>query len=97
MKRTAAGSMKANLDRKTGVYKYGYANLMRDALPNASFLGFTGTPVSAEDRVVLYLAITSQFVDIQDAVDDGATVLFTMNPAGKSSINRRRGGAVRSG
>lgn len=40
--------MKANLDRKTGVYKYGYAKHMRDALPNASFLGFTGTPVSAE-------------------------------------------------
>ncbi|EOJ8805301.1 type I restriction endonuclease subunit R, partial [Escherichia coli] len=67
--------MKANLDRKTGVYKYGYAKHMRDALPNASFLGFTGTPVSAEDRDTR--AVFGDYVsiyDIQDAVDDGATV-----------------------
>ena len=67
--------MKANLDRTTGVYKYGYAKHMRDALPNASFLGFTGTPVSAEDRDTR--AVFGDYVsiyDIQDAVDDGATV-----------------------
>lgn len=67
--------MKANLDRETGIYKYGYAKHMRDALPNASFLGFTGTPVSAEDRDTR--AVFGDYVsiyDIQDAVDDGATV-----------------------
>ncbi|MCV5625780.1 DEAD/DEAH box helicase family protein, partial [Escherichia coli] len=61
--------IKANLDRKTGVYKYGYAKHMRDALPNASFLGFTGTPVSAEDRDTR--AVFGDYVsiyDIQDAV-----------------------------
>ena len=35
----------AALDKKTGKYVYGFAKHMRDALPNASFIGFTGTPI----------------------------------------------------
>ncbi len=34
----------ARLDKEKGTYKFGYAKHMRDALPNASFIGFTGTP-----------------------------------------------------
>lgn len=67
--------LSATLDRKTGGYKYGYAKHMRDALPNASFMGFTGTPVSDEDKDTR--AVFGDYVsiyDIQDAVDDGATV-----------------------
>ncbi|MDX4945939.1 type I restriction endonuclease subunit R [Providencia manganoxydans] len=63
------------LDRETGEYKYGYAKHMRDALPNASFMGFTGTPVSSVDKDTR--AVFGEYVsiyDIQDAVDDGATV-----------------------
>ena len=53
----------------------GYARHMRDALPNASFVGFTGTPIELEDantRAVFgdYISI----YDIQRSVDDGATV-----------------------
>ena len=53
----------------------GYARHMRDALPNASFIGFTGTPVELQDantRAVFgdYISV----YDIQRAVDDGATV-----------------------
>jgi len=53
----------------------GYARHMRDALPNASFIGFTGTPIEQADantRAVFgdYISI----YDIQQAVDDGATV-----------------------
>ena len=48
---------------------------MRDALPNASFMGFTGTPIASEDKDTR--AVFGDYVsiyDIQDAVDDGATV-----------------------
>ena len=58
-----------------GQYKYGYAKHMRDALPNASFIGFTGTPISSVDKDTR--AVFGDYVsiyDIQDAVDDGATV-----------------------
>ena len=53
----------------------GYARSMRDALPNASFIGFTGTPIELTDantRAVFgdYISI----YDIQQAVEDGATV-----------------------
>ena len=53
----------------------GFARHMRDALPNASFIGFTGTPIELEDantRAVFgdYISI----YDIQRAVEDGATV-----------------------
>ena len=48
---------------------------MRDALKNASFIGFTGTPIAQEDKDTR--AVFGEYVsvyDIQDAVDDGATV-----------------------
>ncbi len=48
---------------------------MRDALNNASFIGFTGTPIAQEDKDTR--AVFGEYVsvyDIQDAVDDGATV-----------------------
>ena len=53
----------------------GYAHHMREALPNASFIGFTGTPVELKDantRAVFGEHIS--IYDIQRAVDDGATV-----------------------
>lgn len=56
-------------------YVFGFAKHMRDALPGASLIGFTGTPISSEDRDTQ--AVFGGYVsvyDIQDAVDDGATV-----------------------
>lgn len=58
-----------------GEYRTGYAKHLRDALPNASFIGFTGTPISLEDKDTQ--EVFGRYVsiyDIQDAVDDGATV-----------------------
>ncbi|EHK9051441.1 type I restriction endonuclease subunit R [Vibrio vulnificus] len=58
-----------------GKYKFGYAKHMRDAIPFASFIGFTGTPISIDDKDTR--AVFGGYVsiyDIQDAVDDGATV-----------------------
>tara|TARA_R110001599_G_scaffold82854_2_gene222834 strand:+ start:26739 stop:29921 length:3183 start_codon:yes stop_codon:yes gene_type:complete len=66
---------KAKFNPKTGEYTYGYSKYMRDALPNASFIGFTGTPISAVDKDTqsVFGGYVSVY-DIQDAVDDGATV-----------------------
>ena len=53
----------------------GFARHMRDALPNASFIGFTGTPIEKEDRNTR--AVFGDYIsiyDIQRAVEDGATV-----------------------
>ncbi|PIR00358.1 MAG: DEAD/DEAH box helicase [Nitrospinae bacterium CG11_big_fil_rev_8_21_14_0_20_45_15] len=66
--------LKAKLS-KDGTYKYGYAKHMRDAVPNAAFIGFTGTPISFEDKDTR--SVFGEYVsiyDIQDAVKDGATV-----------------------
>ena len=53
----------------------GFARHMRDALPNASFIGFTGTPIEKDDRNTR--AVFGDYIsiyDIQRAVEDGATV-----------------------
>ncbi len=53
----------------------GFAKHMRDALPNASFIGFTGTPIEKHDRNTI--AVFGDYIDIYDieqAVNDGATV-----------------------
>ncbi len=66
---------RAVLDKKTGRYKYGFAKHLRDALKNATFIGFTGTPIEDGDHDTRN--VFGEYVsiyDIQDAVDDGATV-----------------------
>jgi len=82
--------LKARLDTKTGKYIYGFAKHMRDAIPNASFIGFTGTPISMEDKDTR--AVFGDYVsiyDIQDAVDDGATVpIYYESRLAKLDINR---------
>lgn len=65
----------AKLDAATGARRYGYAHYLRQALPNASFAGFTGTPIEAAD--VNTPAVFGEYVDIYDisrAVEDKATV-----------------------
>lgn len=79
----------ATLDGKTGRYKFGYAKHLRDALPNASFIGFTGTPIATDDKDTR--AVFGDYVsiyDIQDAVEDGATVpIFYESRLAKLDIN----------
>jgi type I restriction enzyme R subunit len=65
----------ARIERGTGNRAYGFAKYMRDALPNASFIGFTGTPIEKSD--VNTPAVFGDYIDIYDisrAVEDGATV-----------------------
>lgn len=66
---------RARIEQKTGQIAYGFAKYMRDALPNASFIGFTGTPIEKED--VNTPAVFGEYIDVYDisrAVEDGATV-----------------------
>ena len=61
--------------KNDGKVTYGYAQYLRDALPEATFVAFTGTPVSLEDRDTR--AVFGDYVhiyDVEQAVKDGATV-----------------------
>jgi type I restriction enzyme, R subunit len=65
----------AKTDLKTGDVKFGYAKYMRDALPNASYIGFTGTPIEFDDKSTP--AVFGDYIDIYDmsrAVEDKSTV-----------------------
>jgi len=66
---------KASVDIEKGDINVGFAQHLRDALPNASFIGFTGTPVDLDDRSTR--SVFGDYIsvyDIQRAVEDGATV-----------------------
>lgn len=61
--------------KKTGEISYGFSKHLRDALPKASYLGFTGTPIELGDKNTK--AVFGDYIDIYDisrAVEDGATV-----------------------
>lgn len=81
---------RAVLDKKSGKYKYGFAKHLRDGLKNATFVGFTGTPIEAGDHDTR--AVFGEYVsiyDIQDAVDDGATVpIFYESRLAKLNLNQ---------
>jgi type I restriction enzyme R subunit len=68
---------------------YGFAKYLRDALPNATYLGFTGTPIEKTD--VNTTAVFGNYVDIYDiaqAVEDGATVrIFYESRLAKVSLS----------
>ena len=71
-------------------YTFGYSKHLRDALPRASFIGFTGTPIDITDKDTR--AVFGGYVsiyDIQDAVDDGATVpIYYESRLAKLNINK---------
>ncbi|MCP4143979.1 MAG: type I restriction endonuclease subunit R, partial [bacterium] len=55
---------KAKFNITTGKYTFGYSKHLRDALPNASFIGFTGTPISQDDKDTR--AVFGDYVSIYD-------------------------------
>ena len=66
--------LKERVDAKTGEIKVGTARIIRDSLPNATYIGFTGTPIAAKDRNTR--EVFGDYIDIYDmtqAVEDGAT------------------------
>lgn len=66
--------LKETVDAKSGELKIGTARVIRDSLPNATYIGFTGTPISVKDRNTR--EVFGDYIDIYDmtqAVEDGAT------------------------
>lgn len=66
---------KAKISQDTGEISYGFAKHLRDALPGASFIGFTGTPIEETD--VNTPAVFGDYIDVYDiqrGVEDEATV-----------------------
>ena len=62
------------VDKETGKIKIGSARIIRNSLPNATYIGFTGTPISTKDKSTR--EVFGNYIDIYDmtqAVDDGAT------------------------
>lgn len=62
------------IDEKTGKIKVGFARIIRKTLPNATYIGFTGTPISEKDRSTR--EVFGNYIDIYDitqSVEDGAT------------------------
>ncbi|MBQ7501556.1 type I restriction endonuclease subunit R [bacterium] len=65
---------KEKIDTATGKIKTGLARIIRGSLPNATYIGFTGTPVALKDRVTC--EVFGDYIDVYDmtqAVEDGAT------------------------
>lgn len=81
--------LEGKLDRETGEWKYGMAKYMRDSLPNATFIGFTGTPIDFNDKSTV--EVFGDYIDIYDmtqAVEDGATVpIYYENRTAKLKLN----------
>ena len=81
--------LEGKLNRETGEWKYGMAKYMRDSLPNATFIGFTGTPIDFDDRSTV--EVFGEYIDIYDmtqAVEDGATVpIYYENRTAKIKLN----------
>lgn len=62
------------VDEKSGKIKVGAARVIRNSLPNATYIGFTGTPISTKDKSTR--EVFGDYIDIYDmtqAVEDGAT------------------------
>ncbi|MDY5002132.1 MAG: type I restriction endonuclease subunit R [Eubacteriales bacterium] len=66
--------LKEKVDAATGKIKLGTARVIRNSLPNATYIGFTGTPISMKDRSTR--EVFGSYIDVYDmtqAVEDGAT------------------------
>ena len=66
--------LEEKIDPKTGRVTIGTARIIRDSLPNATYIGFTGTPISEKDRSTR--EVFGDYIDVYDmtqAVEDGAT------------------------
>ena len=66
--------LEEKVEAKTGRVILGTARIIRDSLPNATYIGFTGTPISSKDRSTI--EVFGDYIDIYDmtqAVEDGAT------------------------
>ncbi len=75
------GEVRVDEDTGEQFTAYGYAKYLRQALPNASFIGFTGTPIAEDDRNTT--AVFGELIhtyDMQQAKEDGAVVGIQYEP-----------------
>ena len=81
---------KFDLDK--GEMKYGYAKYLREALPNATYIAFTGTPIETTDKSTY--GVFGDLIDVYDmtqAVDDGATVkIYYESRLAKVQLDERK-------
>lgn len=81
--------MDAKVNQKSGKVTYGFAKHLRDALPEATFIGFTGTPIEEQDKSTR--EVFGSEIDVYDmtqSVEDGATVkLFYESRLAKLSLD----------
>ena len=81
--------LNARIDQKTGAVKYGFAHYLHEAFPNASFIAFTGMPISMVDRDTQ--SVFGGYIDVYDmkqAQEDGATVpIYYENRLAKLGLN----------
>ncbi len=81
--------LNATVDQKSGKIKYGFAHYLHEAFPKASFIAFTGTPISMLERDTQ--AVFGTYIDIYDmkqAQEDGATVpILYENRLAKLELN----------
>ncbi|MDO4977507.1 MAG: HsdR family type I site-specific deoxyribonuclease, partial [Eubacteriales bacterium] len=81
--------LEGKFDMVKGDWKYGMAHHMRKGLPNATFIGFTGTPIDFTDKSTT--EVFGDYIDIYDmtqAVEDGATVpIYYENRTAKIKLN----------
>lgn len=67
--------IEGKFDLESGEMKYGYAKYLRESLPNATYIAFTGTPIETTDKSTY--GVFGDLIDVYDmtqAVEDGATV-----------------------
>ena len=83
---------KARLDSRIGRMKYGLAKHMREALPNAGYLGLTGTPISEDDKDTQ--AVFGEYVDLRPRLSFGTRRSFV---AFARRAKERRSPGVRTG
>ena len=97
MRRTVAVRLRRDADRRRAA-KCGFAKHLRDALPNATYIGFTGTPIETNDKSTR--AVFGNYIDVYDltqAVEDGATVkIYYESRLAKVELTRRTRGAGRA-
>ncbi len=81
----------AKVDKDTGRVNYGYAKHLRDALPNASFIGFTGTPVEDKDKsTIAVFGDCIHIYDMTQSVEDKATVkIFYENRIARLNLDEK--------
>lgn len=86
---------KGELEVRTSI---GTARIIRDSLPNATYIGFTGTPISARDRSTR--DVFGEYIDIYDmtqAVEDGATAGLLRSRVIHLKLGRKHPAAYRRG